>query len=280
MSAASYPTAGYNRPGAEGFRERLAEGTLLVQGPLGIALSELPGSEGIPATAWNRSEPQTVTRLHALFLASGAEVLVANTARASAPALSDDAVRGGVRSVNRAAVDCARQARGRYVLGAVGPCGLEWTLEDSPDYRSARAAYRDHAHALLDAGADGLLLEGFASIRDVEPALAGVFDVADGMPVLLSFALDDAGGLLHDGLNVEAAAMFAEKRGVEVVGVEYPAVAGAVEVLARAVSATSLPVMLRVSGEGDIAAEVPSWLAAGARLLGAATPRAVCALLS
>lgn len=286
----------YNRTGARDLAERL-RAPFVMQGPLGSLLMSEPGGEGIPAAAWNVSEPQTVTRLHDLYRAAGADVLITNTFQASGPALKRDRISQSVAAVNRAAVDCARAAHGELVLGSMGPCGLEWTLEGTPEYRAARAAYREQAAALLAAGADGLLLETFTSIRDLDPALAGALDAADGMPVLVSFAIDDKGDLAGDHLNIEAAVMHAAKGGAASVGVNCCSIAAATAAVSRMRRATDLPLTVRPSAglphrdpDGavawdedveDIARAGAAWIGGGAAGIGGCcgtTPRTTCAL--
>lgn len=300
MDATAVRTAGdsYNREGARKLLEGLAAGPLLAQGPMGSLFLSEPAAEGVPAAAWNLSEPQTVERFHSLYGLAGAQVMITNTFQASEPALERDHVLQGVSQVNRSAVDCARKAGARMLLGSMGPCGVSWMLEDTPEYRRARAAYREQARALLEAGVDGLLLETFTGIRDLTPALAGVGDVADGMPVLVSFATNDGGDLLQDGLNIEAAGMFAEERGAAAVGINCCSVASSAATLRRLRRALpSTPLMVRPSagkpyrGEDGamlwhekpevFAAALDSWIEAGARLVGGCcgtTPRTVLAL--
>lgn len=301
FDAGSKMTDLYNRVAAKDLRARLGgDAPLVMQGPMGSLLMSEPGGADIPSAAWNIAERQTVERLHELYVAAGAEILVTNTFQASAPALERDRVRQTVAEVNRAAVDCARAAQGSALLGSIGPCGLAWMLEDSPDYRAARAAYREQAAALLTAGVDGLLLETFTSIRDLTPALAGVLNAADGMPVLVSFAIDDEGNLLGDGLNIEAAVMHVEREAdgaLDAVGVNCCPIEGATAAVPRVASATDLPIMVRPNagtpgmGEdgGPVWSEDPGafatacreWIAAGARLVGGCCgtgPRTVCAL--
>lgn len=300
MDAAAVRTAfdSYNRDGARKLLEGLKAGPLLAQGPMGSLFMSEPAAEGVPAAAWNLSEPQTVERFHSLYGLAGAQVMITNTFQASEPALERDHVLQGVSPVNRSAVDCARKAGARLLLGSMGPCGVSWMLEDTPEYRQARAAYREQAQALLEDGVDGLLLETFTSIRDLTPALAGVADVADGMPVLVSFATDDEGDLLQDGLNIEAAGMFADERGAVAVGINCCSLASSsatLERLHRALPGT--PLMVRPNAgkpyKGDdgatlwherpeeFAAALDAWLSAGARLVGGCcgtTSRTVLAL--
>lgn len=238
-------TAYYNRTGAVELMRRLREETLLAQGPMGSVLMSQVGAADIPAAFWNLAEPQTVANIHRLYAAAGAQVLITNTFQASAPALDRDEIMPDAHEVNRAAVNLARAARPEVLLGSIGPCGITWFHEDEPAYRVARAAYREQAHALLTAGVDGVLLETFTSIRDLQPALAGVGDAADGMPVLVSFAITDAGDLIGDGLTIEGAIVYAERHGACAVGVNCCSIAAATAAVPRMVAAARTPVMVR-----------------------------------
>ncbi len=257
---ASFDTSYYNRSGASELMERLDSETLLAQGPMGSVLMSEYGAEDVPPAFWNAAEPQTVTHAHRLYEAAGAQVLITNTFCASAPALERDAIAPSVGEVNRYAVDDARRAGGQALLGSMGPCGIDWFAEDSAEFRAARDAYREQAYALLKAGVDALLLETFTSIRDLQPALAGALDAADGMPVFVSFAVDDAGDLMGDSLNIEAAVVYAEKYGAAAVGVNCCSIKAATACAPRMVEAATTPVMVRPStGKPVMVNGAPVW---------------------
>lgn len=299
MAAAAVPayqTTYYNRAGASEFMDRLSRETLLVQGPMGTMLMSEPGAEEVPPVFWNLAEPQTVRRIHQLYGAAGAQVMLTNTFQASAPALERAGIAPAMEEVNRAAVDLARAAAGAYVMGSMGPCGIDWFRQDSPEFRAARTAYRDQAHALFAAGVDAVLLETFCSIRDVQPALAGALDVADGMPVLVSFSVDEAGSLLGDGLTIEGAVVYAEQHGASAVGVNCCSVHAACDAAPRMLASARIPVMVRphagmpIRGEDgllswderpdELAAATARWREQGVRLVGSccgATPRSTAA---
>ena len=193
-------------------------------------------AEDVPAAFWNAAEPQTVVRIHQLYEAAGAQVLITNTFQASAPALKRDEIEASVAEVNRRAVDNARAARPQCLLGSMGPCGIDWFAEDSPEFRAARAAYRGQAHDLLNDGVDGILLETFTSIRDVQPALAGVGDAAGGMPI------------------------FAEKHGAAATGVNCCSLSAADQAAPRLVAAAKGPVMVRPNaGDPHVIDGIPVW---------------------
>ena len=281
--AENMDTSYYNRAGAEEFMRRLSSETLLAQGPMGSALMSETFAADIPAAFWNLAEPQTVIRLHQLYEAAGAQVLITNTFQASAPALERDQIAPSLAEVNRGAVDDARAAHPQCLLGSMGPCGIDWFEEDSPEFRAARAAYRDQANALLTAGVDALLIETFTSIRDLQPALKGARDAADGMPVLVSFAINDQCNLLGDELTIEAATVWAEKHGASAVGVNCCSIKAATAAVPRIVYAATTPVMVRPNAGNPVRVgdelswnEQPAafaracveWQRAGARLVG------------
>ena len=94
-------TSYYNRFGAEELARRLSSETLLAQGPMGsVLLSEYDAAD-IPPAFWNLAEPQTVSRIHRLYVAAGAQVLITNTFQASSYALKHDQIAPSVAEVNR-----------------------------------------------------------------------------------------------------------------------------------------------------------------------------------
>lgn len=247
-SVAFQPQDYYNRVGAQELLRRLQvhnEPPLVAQGPMGSVLMSNAGAAHIPPAFWNVAEPQTVANIHELYAAAGAELLITNTLQASAPSLERDGVTAPVSEVNRMAVTAARRAHPQLLVGAMGSCGIDWLREDSPEYRAARDAYRTQAQALFVAGVDGILLETITSIRELNPALQGVQDVADGMPVLVSFAIGHEGNLLGDELTIEGAVVWAEKHGACAVGINCCSLEDASSTVSRLVAAATTPVMVR-----------------------------------
>ncbi|MBS7157283.1 MAG: homocysteine S-methyltransferase family protein [Collinsella sp.] len=287
----------YDRPAAEWLLEHLECGVLLVQGPMGSLLQSQVGAADIPAAYWNIAERAEVERIHRLYRLLGADIAITNTFQASGPALARDAIPESVERVNRAAVFCARRAAAPCTLGSMGPCGVEWTLAGDAGHAEAVGAYREQARSLLEAGASGILLETFCSMRDVVPALDGVGSVLYGMPLLVSFAVDDDCSLLGDGLSIEAACLEALHAGACAVGVNCCSIPAATESVRRLVRLTDRPIMVRPhagmprrTDEGELmwdenpaafAEACELWCADGARIVGAccgAGPRTLSAM--
>lgn len=280
-----YRTDTYDRIGAAWLADEMGRRVLLMQGPMGTALMGQAGAEDIPPAYWNTADPQEVARLHWLYRAAGADLMLTNSFQANELALQRDGVTAGVERVNRAAVMCAKKAAAPCVLGSIGPNGVPWLKEGTPEHRRARAAYRRQAYALLSAGASGIMLETFTNLRDLEVALAGTREIADGMPVLVSFAIDESGNLLSDGLNIEAACMRAVELGACSVGVNCCSVPAATAAVPRMVRSVDVPVSVRPNAGAprraddgsltwdedpqELVAACERWCSAGARIVGA-----------
>ncbi|MCL4773721.1 MAG: methionine synthase, partial [Burkholderiaceae bacterium] len=174
------------------------------------------------------SQPQIVREIHEQFLAAGADIVETNTFGASAIAQADYRLSHLAREMNLASARLAREAcdrystpeRPRFVAGAVGP--QPRTASISPDvndpgarnvtFDELRAAYDEQVRALVEGGADLLLVE---TIFDTLNAKAAVFAIdaimaereAAGLarlPMMISGTVTDASGRILSGQTVEA----------------------------------------------------------------------------
>ena len=231
------------------FLDRLSHksSTLIAQGPMGTMLMSQLNAKDVPPSYWNIGEPITVEYLHRMYCYAGAEVMITNSFQANARNLKEDDVFASVSEVCTFAVRNALIQEGTYVLGSIGPVrGFDLTYrEDTLEYREARQLYREQAYALLNAGAHGILLETFTSINQIAPALQGVQDVSEGMPILVSFAVDSNGNLVGDGLSIEGAVVWTEKRKVASVGINCCPLDTAMLVVPRLIDTATVPISVR-----------------------------------
>ena len=127
----------------------------------------------IPASAWegrdgcneflNVSAPEVIREWHSSFLSAGATVLETNTFGANAIVLAEYGLADRVAEINRAAVGNAREAIRRhggpaYVAGSIGPTTKLPSLGHIA-FEPMAAAFSEQARALVDAGADLLIVE-------------------------------------------------------------------------------------------------------------------------
>ena len=184
-------------------------GLILFDGACGANLQEC----SIPSSAWdgregcteylNLAAPQAVRELHRAFVEAGAMVLETNTFGANRVVLAEYDLAERVAEINAAAVSHARDAIGRepglFVAGSIGPTTKlvslgHITVED------LAAAYREQVCALLDAGADCLIVETCQDLLQLKCALVSAFAVMEEtgrtVPVLASVTVEQTGTLL------------------------------------------------------------------------------------
>ncbi len=274
----------------------LAAGPVVLDGGLSTEL-EAQGHD-VSSALWSarllRDDPAAVVAAHAAFAAAGAQVVTTASYQASvegfATAFGLD--RAGALALIRRSVELAREgAPEAWVAGSVGPYGA--ALADGSEYtgayvdevgvRALREFHRPRMAALAEAGADVLALETIPAAAEAEALLIEAEDL--GVPVWLSLTtVRDAAGLARARRGELAADVFAMAADVDVVlavGVNCTAPADVRAGVAAAATSGRPVVVYPNSGEGWDAtarrwtgtggvdpAAVPSWVAAGARLVG------------
>jgi 5-methyltetrahydrofolate--homocysteine methyltransferase len=171
------------------------------------------------------TRPDIIGGIHAAYVAAGADIVETSTFNATRISMADYGMESLVRELNvegarlarRVCDDAeARDGRPRWVAGVLGPTNR--TASISPDVNDAGMrnvtftelveAYVEAAHALLDGGADLILIE---TIFDTLNAKAAVFAVeqvfderAERVPVMISGTITDASGRTLSGQVTEA----------------------------------------------------------------------------
>jgi homocysteine S-methyltransferase len=146
----------------------------------------------------NLSAPDMVRQIHAEYVKAGADILETNTFGASRPRLAGFGMAEKLAAINRAGVQIARQAAGEnaFVAGAIGPLGVHIEPLGPTSFAEARAAFKEQAEALLDAGVDLLVLETFANLDELQEAIFAAREAAgDEVAIVAQVTLNDEGRL-------------------------------------------------------------------------------------
>jgi len=204
------------------FLQRLRRGPLLGDGAMGTQLH----ARGVPFERCfdelNLSEPQMVEDIHRAYIRAGAEVIETNTFGANPIRLARHGLEDKVRDINFRAVKIARGAReisGEPVFlgGSVGPIGQPLEPVGRITLAQAQAAFREQVEALLEGGADLLVLETFTNLPELLAAVAGARAACD-LPIVaqMTFAED---GLTLTAEEPSQVVQALERAGVDVLGV-------------------------------------------------------------
>ncbi len=132
------------------------------------------------------ARPDVIRAIHAAYLDAGAEVLTTNSYGANRAKLMKFGLAEQTVVINEAAVKLAREVAGdnAMVAASVGPVG------DVPSYLNPLEILTEQVSVLVNAALDFLMFETLAGLADLDLALKAAAS-ADGVPFVLSFALDE-----------------------------------------------------------------------------------------
>lgn len=171
------------------------------------------------------TKPEIPEAIHRAYFEAGADIAETNTFSANRISQADYGAEHLVREINVESARLARKladefavndGRPRFVAGAIGPTNKTLSLSpdvEDPGFREIDwdtlvDVYREQAVALVDGGADFILIEtvfdtlnakaGIMAVKKVEQALGRE------VPVMLSMTLTDLSGRNLSGHTVEA----------------------------------------------------------------------------
>lgn len=274
-----------------GLLQALGGRVLLADGAMGTEIQRAGLESGGCGEAWNLDHPQRVLEIQRRYVEAGSDVLLSHTFGASRIMLERHGEGARTTEINRAAVAIAKQAlAGRgYVLGDIGPFGglMEPYGEIAPE--RVEQAFREQAQALVDAGADGIIVETQTALEELALGIAAARE-AGAAVVIGSIAFDrmaeedDVRTMM--GVSPEQAAEFMAAHGCHVAALNCGTgidMAWAARIAARYRAACGLPVMVQPNAgqpvlenmqvvyketPEEMAAGLPALLEAGPRIVG------------
>src|SRR3954471_21389511 len=154
--------------------EALRQRPLVGDGAMGTQLMLAGLAQGNCGEEWNIDHPDRVLAIQRRYADAGSDCIITNTFGGSRIMLNRHGNADKVREVNMAGVEIVRQAFGTregYVLGDIGPFG--GLMEPYGDFtrEQVSAAFKEQAKALVDAGADAIIIETQTSLEELELAI-------------------------------------------------------------------------------------------------------------
>ncbi|MHA7963653.1 bifunctional homocysteine S-methyltransferase/methylenetetrahydrofolate reductase [Paenibacillus sp. CAU 1782] len=183
---------------------------------MGTYLYQLGFPIGVSYEELNVLRPEVIQNVHRLYYEAGARIIETNTYSANLVKLAKYGLEDQMEAINRAGVSIARSAVGddAFVIGSIG------SVRDGKlnNVRTSKVeeAYERQMRALVEAGADGLLLETFYDLKEMKLALSIARKIGD-IPVICQFAVEDS-GRTRDGVALADAFQQLKKLGADVVG--------------------------------------------------------------
>ena len=171
------------------------------------------------------TQGDAVRDIHLAYFRSGADIVSTNTFSSTVIAQADYGMEELVPELNRASAILVREAaaiaqkedgRQRFVAGAMGPTNRTASLSpdvNNPGFRAVtfdalKDAYAQQAAALLEGGADLLLLETIFDTLNAKAALYAIAELEEArgekIPVMISGTITDLSGRMLAGQTPEA----------------------------------------------------------------------------
>jgi len=183
---------------AQEFRDRLAHRVLVADGAMGTMLYSRGVFINRCFDELNLSQPDLVRQIHKEYAKAGAEILETNTFGANRARLAAFGMAEKLVAINHAGVRIAREAAGEnvFVAGAIGPLGVRIEPLGPTSFTEAREIFREQAAALIEAGADLLIMETFGNLGELHQAVLAAHEAGGGdIPIIAQVTIDDFGHL-------------------------------------------------------------------------------------
>lgn len=170
------------------------------------------------------TQPQIIQGIHEAYLDAGADIIETNSFNGTRVSMSDYHMEELVPEINREAARIAKAAcekystpdKPRFVAGVLGPtsrtCSISPNVND-PAFRNItfdelKENYIEAAHALIEGGADILLIETVFDTLNCKAAIFAVKEVFKQLgrefPLMISGTITDASGRTLTGQTAEA----------------------------------------------------------------------------
>ncbi|PWT89511.1 MAG: homocysteine methyltransferase [Acidobacteria bacterium] len=231
--------------------EAIKSRVLLGDGAMGTQMQIAGLESGGCGEAWALDHPEKILKIQRGYVEAGSDILLTSTFGASRIMLNRHGQADRTMEINRAAVGIAREALGGrgFVLGDIGPFG--GLMEPYGDIArdDVERAFREQAKALMDGGADGIIIETQTALEELEIGIAAAHEA--GAPVVIGsvafdMLADGSGVRTMMGISPEQAAEFMVKRGCHILGLNCGTLIDmktAADITKRYKSVSDLPVM-------------------------------------
>ncbi len=172
------------------------------------------------------TQPEAIKEIHKKYLEAGADIIETNTFSGTTISMADYKMEDLVYELNFESAKIAKEIaneftknepkKPRFVAGSMGPTNKTASMSpevNDPGFRAItfeelKTAYKQQAEALIDGGADLLLVETVFDTLNAKAALFAIEEIKSErkihIPVMVSGTITDASGRTLSGQTAEA----------------------------------------------------------------------------
>jgi 5-methyltetrahydrofolate--homocysteine methyltransferase len=200
----------------QALEDLLAQRVLVLDGAMGTMLQQRHltaedfGGASLEGCNENlvRTRPDVVLDIHRAYLEAGADIVETNSFGGTKLVLAEYGLQDDTHALNLQAARLARQAadefstsgKPRFVAGAMGPTTKAISVTGGVTFPELVDNFYQQSHALVEGGADVLLLETCQDTRTVKAALVAIerlqLEVGHRVPIMISGTIEAMGTML------------------------------------------------------------------------------------
>lgn len=180
----------------KGITQLLEEKKVLISdGAWGTQLAARGLQAGDCPERWNLDRPDEVKAVAQAYVDAGSDVIITNTFGGTPLKLAKAGLGDKVSEVNRIGASISKEAADgkALVFASVGPTGEFMAPLGTITDDEMVACYAEQVAALVDGGADGIVLETFADLAEIKAALRAVKENSS-LPVVASMTFESGPG--------------------------------------------------------------------------------------
>jgi 5-methyltetrahydrofolate--homocysteine methyltransferase len=166
--------------------------TLISDGAAGSTLISRGLPSGMLAENWVIEHPEKIVQLHSDFINAGADIILTSTFNGTPIRLKGSSLEGKASLVNQKAVELAQSAVGDkevYIAGSLGPVGQLIKPYGPLTMDEVSTSYAEQAKVLSETGVDLLVLETQFDFNEIKAAIQGIRSVSS-LPLIASISFD------------------------------------------------------------------------------------------
>ena len=163
----------------------------------------------------NITRPEIIQKIHEYYLQAGADIIETNSFAGSSITLSEFNLQDKTYEINKKAAENAKEIASRYsteekprfVAGSIGPTNRTISVTGNITFEELEASYYGQAKALIDGGADVLLIETIFDTSNAKAAACAIQnlfkDIKKEIPLIFSATIERNGTMLA-GQDIES----------------------------------------------------------------------------
>ena len=221
---------------------------MILDGANGTELQRRGMPAGCCGEQWILAHPEAELDVQRRYVEAGSTAILAPTFGANRISLAHHGLGDCVRDYNLRLVALSRQAAdGRALVGGdLSPTGLCCGSVEPALFDRVKAAFREQAQALEEAGVDFFMVETQISLAEARATVLAIREVSD-KPIFVSFTMTPSGKTLSGG-EIASALLTLEPLGIAAFGVNCVDNAARIAAtLTELRSLTNLPLLVQAN---------------------------------